>query len=98
MTVAELLDELNNAIGRGLSPDTTVVLFDDASGWYRILDEVDDPSAHPEGEGSDMWFTLFPGEEADPRFTPGGPPAPLNPEWHAIVTAAQIRADNERRA
>lgn len=93
MTVAELLDELNNAIGRGLSPDTTVTIYDESTDNYYLLVEVDDPTTHT---GTDLWLTLFTGREADSFLDM--PARPLNPEWHAIVTAAQIRADNERRA
>lgn len=72
MTLQELLDQINASLEKGLPPDTTVVIATVSSGWYDILDGVRSPVS-PE-DGCDLWFTLFPGEEADARFTPGGMP------------------------
>lgn len=71
MTVAELQTALQAAVDRGLPPDTTVVV--DRDDWYYVLSETQDPSDGR--DGCELWFTLFPGEEADSRTTPGGMPS-----------------------
>jgi hypothetical protein len=70
VTVKELQAALQAAVDRGLDPETTVVLATD--GWYQIATEVADPSQ--DSDQADMWFTIYPGDEADSRFTPGGRP------------------------
>ena len=71
MTVAELQAALQAAVERGLDPDTTVVVA--TEGWFSIVDYTVDPSVL-DSDQADMWFTLFPGDDADARFTPGGRP------------------------
>lgn len=84
MNVTELKQQLDEALEKGLHPETTVVIdlqgeaFKDNPSvrWYVLLE---DQAEHPlDGqEGADLWFTLTPREEdgetvhADPRFTPG---------------------------
>lgn len=75
MNVTELKSQLDQALSRGLHPDTEVVLAIPETGWYVLLeDEVEHPVDGR--EGADMWFTLSPRWEgdsyvdADSRFTP----------------------------
>jgi hypothetical protein len=72
MTLDQLLVALQAAKDRGLPGSTTVVI--DHAGWYSILESVEDPSSQPPNEGPDMWVTLYMGEPADARWTPGGMP------------------------
>ena len=90
MTVAELLEELQAALDRGLPPETTVTIYNGHIDDYEILDGVDDPSSP--SEGCELWFTLFPGEVATYHSTPGGL-APLPAEWHDMVVASVFAAD-----
>jgi hypothetical protein len=75
VTVAELIEFLQEAVKRGLPEDTTVVIETEMG--YLIADTVNDPTRR---DGYDMWFTIFTGMEADSRYTPGGLPDLEEPE------------------
>lgn len=79
MNVTQLKEALDDALSRGLHPETSVVIARD--GWYVLLsDEVEHPvdgkgrpsprswTGHPEGFGGsvDLWFTLSP--QLHPQF------------------------------
>ena len=68
MNIAELKKMVDAALERGLDPRTTVVM-DGGSGEWLKLDKVDDPTQR--GDGSLLWFTLFPGDYADSRMDYG---------------------------
>jgi hypothetical protein len=73
MNIMELKQAVDLAIERGIDPECTVVIsvFDinDAGDW-AILKSIDDPADPDNNMEGPIWFTLYPGEEADGRFTP----------------------------
>jgi hypothetical protein len=90
MNVKELHTLITDALQRGLDPRTTVVIAD--QGWYRIVESVSNPQ---DNEDLDCWLTLFPGQEADSRFTPaheyGYPVHDLDPVYHDPATGEPVQ-------
>lgn len=71
MNVTELKAVLDGALEAGLHPTTEVVVATD--GWYTVLESVEHPVEDGRW-GTDrqlMWVTLYQGQDADSRFTPG---------------------------
>jgi hypothetical protein len=75
MNIMDLKQVIDQALERGIRPDTEVVIggaeVDGPFDW-ACLSKVYDPTA-PENDDDGngyIWFTLELGEEADPRFTP----------------------------
>ena len=72
MNIMELKRLVDQALDRGIDPNTTVVIAHrEEPGDWAILREVGDPAEPGNSYESHIWFTLYPGEEADGRFTPG---------------------------
>jgi len=73
MNIMDLKNAVDLALERGIDPNCTVVLgLGDVSQTleWAILDMIEDPSNPDNTYEGVIWFTLFPGEEADGRFTP----------------------------
>jgi len=69
MNVTQLMGLLEDALVRGLDPETEVVVASDGD-WCTLTMDVGDPSSTDPDDGY-IWFTLFPGDCADDRFTHG---------------------------
>lgn len=81
MNVTELKEALEEALQRGLHPETEVVLTGQVTdGTYTILEVIEHPL--DDSGNADCWFTLTGnGREADSRFTPVHYPEP-DPELY----------------
>jgi hypothetical protein len=72
LTVHDLYLALGEAFHRGLDPNTAVVVGPPDHDWLQVRQAIGDPTARPVADEHQdwLWFTLFTGAPADPRFTP----------------------------
>lgn len=74
LTVQSLYTLLEEALLRGLPPETAVTV--ETPTGFQTVRYLGDPSSPDTREAAfDMWFTLQPDAHADSRTTPGGMPS-----------------------